>query len=102
MSNSDTFLVKPGNTIRLSDRDPADTGPHASHKAAKSDIESLRKRMEDMQCLLYADGEKSLLIVLQGLDAAGKDSDPAYFQRHEPPGRVSRQFQTAHATRSGA
>ena len=66
------FAVKPGERIRLAKIDPAYTGKHESHETAEAGIRQYVERM-DLQYLLYADGAQSLLIVLQGLDAAGKD-----------------------------
>ncbi len=34
----------------------------------------LADKLQKLQALLYADGSKSLLVVLQAMDAAGKDS----------------------------
>ena len=46
---------------------------HESHESALSEIEAYRQRLRGLQYLLYAEGKHSLLIVLQGRDAAGKD-----------------------------
>lgn len=73
MDYQQRFAVIPGAKIRLGDIDPSSTGPYESHKKAKPKIAALVERMEQLQYLLYADGNQSLLIVLQGLDAAGKD-----------------------------
>jgi len=67
------FIVKPGSNVKLAKIDPSDSGKHKSHKKAASDIDKQIARMARLQYLLYADANKSLLIVLQGLDAAGKD-----------------------------
>jgi PPK2 family polyphosphate:nucleotide phosphotransferase len=66
------YIVPPRADIRLKDVDPADTGAH-SHDEAAAIIQKNVERMDASQYLLYADGKQSLLIVLQGLDAAGKD-----------------------------
>lgn len=64
--------VKPGTTIRLRDSD-------ARVKGAPRDAElksALRKwadRLGELQEVFYADGRYSLLVVLQGRDACGKD-----------------------------
>ena len=68
-----TFLVEPGSKVRLSKIDPAYTGKHQSHKKSAKEIRKQVERMDRLQYLLYADNSRSLLIVLQGLDAAGKD-----------------------------
>lgn len=41
---------------------------------AKAGLETLRQRLESLQSLFYADGTHKLLIVLQAMDTAGKDS----------------------------
>ncbi len=67
------FRVEPGTKPRLAKIDPADTGKHASHEQALPKIQKHVARMAELQYLLYADANQSLLIVLQALDAAGKD-----------------------------
>ena len=48
-------------------------GKHTSHHEALPEIEKNLEQMDALQDLLYAEGKHSLLIVLQGLDAGGKD-----------------------------
>jgi PPK2 family polyphosphate:nucleotide phosphotransferase len=67
------FMVEPGTKVRLSKIDPAYTGKYESHDEAAPEIAKHVERMEKLQYLLYADGDQSLLVVLQALDAAGKD-----------------------------
>ena len=67
------FIVEPGHKVRLAKVDPSYTGKHKSHKEAAPEIRRYVERMDELQYLLYADGNRSLLVVLQGLDAAGKD-----------------------------
>ncbi len=63
-------IVRPGSKVRLKDYDPDDTfGIKRNEKALDKTLDRLR----ELQLLLYADKRYSLLIVLQGLDAAGKD-----------------------------
>jgi PPK2 family polyphosphate:nucleotide phosphotransferase len=73
MDYSKKFLVEPGTKVRLSKIDPAYTGKYESHDKAAPEIAKHVERMEKLQYLLYADGDQSLLVVLQALDAAGKD-----------------------------
>jgi PPK2 family polyphosphate:nucleotide phosphotransferase len=64
------FIVKPGSKIRLDRRDPGDTlGLRRNDK----DLEKTLGRLTELQHMLYADQRYTLLIVLQGRDAAGKD-----------------------------
>ena len=67
------FVVEPGSKVRLRKIDPGYTGKHESHAAAVEETAKQVERMERLQYLLYADARQSLLVVLQGLDAAGKD-----------------------------
>jgi PPK2 family polyphosphate:nucleotide phosphotransferase len=67
------FMVEPGAKVRLSKIDPAYTGKQATHEKALPEIQANVERMDKLQYLLYADGSQSLLVVLQALDAAGKD-----------------------------
>src|SRR6516165_10355086 len=67
------FIVAPGAKVRFSKIDASYTGKHETHEAALPEIQKHVERMDKLQYLLYADGSQSLLVVLQALDAAGKD-----------------------------
>jgi len=67
------FVVEPGRKVRLAKIDPSYTGKHESHEKALPVIRKHLERMDKLQYLLYADADQSLLVVLQALDAAGKD-----------------------------
>ncbi len=67
------FGVEPGKKIRLAKIDPSYTAKHESHEKAIPKIRKHVERMDKLQYLLYADASQSLLVVLQALDAAGKD-----------------------------
>src|SRR5450759_5655329 len=65
--------VSPKSALPLRDRDatPPDYLPRGDEMDAK--LEKVTRRLGDLQQVLYADGRHSLLIVLQGRDASGKD-----------------------------
>jgi PPK2 family polyphosphate:nucleotide phosphotransferase len=65
--------VKPGEKINLSKFDPADTGKVKDKQKAKIQLEKNIERMAELQNVLYAQNKHSLLIVLQAMDAGGKD-----------------------------
>src|SRR5712691_2708829 len=67
------LIVKPGSKIRLKHFDPGYHAKHESHESALPEIQKNVQEMEELQYLMYAENKHSLLIVLQGLDAAGKD-----------------------------
>lgn len=66
------FRISSGQHVRLSDLDPSYKGRHQKLEALKK-IEELREKMGDLQQRLFAERKRSLLIVLQALDAGGKD-----------------------------
>ena len=67
------LIVKPGAKVRLKDIDPAWHGQHENEAAAAKELAENVARLTDLQYLLYAEKKHSLLIVVQGIDAAGKD-----------------------------
>ena len=67
------LVVEPGSKIRLKHLDPSYHGKHESRESALPEIQKNLQKMDQLQYLMYAENKHSLLIVLQGLDAAGKD-----------------------------
>lgn len=67
------FLVAPGDSIKLNKIDAGDTGKVKSREEAEAKLAELCTSLEDLQYRMYAEQKRSLLIVLQGRDAAGKD-----------------------------
>ena len=50
------------------------TAPKKFNKEqSKKELVKLKMRLEELQNLLYAESQHALLVVLQGLDASGKD-----------------------------
>src|SRR5436309_11231065 len=87
------LVVNPGSKIRLKDFDPDYHGKHESHKAALSKIQTNLQKMDELQYRMYAENKHSLLIVLQGLDAAGKDGVVRHvFTGMNPEGCVAVNF----------
>src|ERR1043165_5791426 len=69
------FRVDKPDKFRLMDFDPADChGLSIDKDEAQAMLKSGVERMAELQRKLYADGRWSVLIVLQAMDAAGKDS----------------------------
>jgi polyphosphate kinase 2 (PPK2 family) len=69
---SKVLLVKPGSRIKLADFDPSGTYG-VEKEAAAAQLEKNLDRLSVLQYLLYAESRRSLLVVLQGIDAGGKD-----------------------------
>jgi polyphosphate kinase 2 (PPK2 family) len=75
------LMVQPGEAADLKSRDTAETRTHWRDHTAKSsprvladnELGSFRSELAAAQELLYASDTSSLLMLLQALDAAGKD-----------------------------
>ena len=68
-----SIQIPPGEKIRLKDFDPDDTGKYKDKEEAKAETEKNIGRLAELQEVLYAEGKHALLIILQAMDAAGKD-----------------------------
>jgi len=67
------FRVTDGSSFSLADHDPSFTGDFEGGKAAaRAEVAKLTARLDDLQELFYADGRHRLLVVIQGMDTAGK------------------------------
>jgi PPK2 family polyphosphate:nucleotide phosphotransferase len=73
MNYSKKFLVKPESIVQLTDFNPKYKGEHKKKKSAIHKIGKLHQKMDELQYKLYAEHKHALLIVLQALDAGGKD-----------------------------
>lgn len=67
------FRVDPDEKLRLAKIDPAYRGKHDTENSAKKATEGYLDKLSQQQVKLYAERKRSVLVVLQGLDAAGKD-----------------------------
>src|SRR4051812_18863503 len=67
------YLVKPREKVKLSRIKADDTGGFKSHSAAEAVLVQHRNRLIQLQDVFNASRKKAMLIVLQGMDAAGKD-----------------------------
>ena len=73
MNYLEQFKVRAGSQVKLKDIDPAFKDRYESHEDAAAEIEKYCKRLRELQDVLYAQRQQSLLICLQALDTAGKD-----------------------------
>ena len=67
------FLVPPGTQVNLADYDPGYTGDFTSKSEAKAERKRNTERLQELQEVMWAEGKHALLIVLQAMDAGGKD-----------------------------
>ncbi len=67
------LCVAPGQRVRLRDFDAAYTAGIKNKKDAQAEIDDNIAVLGDLGYRLYAESRRSLLLVLQGMDTAGKD-----------------------------
>lgn len=85
---SETYVVKPGSKVELTqietdDRSLCDHGK----KGHYDKLENLQEELGEMQNILYAEGKKKLLVVIQAMDTGGKDGCvKSVFSRVDPKG----------------
>jgi PPK2 family polyphosphate:nucleotide phosphotransferase len=67
------LVVEPGTSVRLGKIDPAFKDKYESRDGAAPELRKHVERLGQLQYLLYADANQSVLVILQALDAGGKD-----------------------------
>jgi PPK2 family polyphosphate:nucleotide phosphotransferase len=94
----DSLKVEPGKPPRIAERDPRDT-LGLDKERARARLDDLRAKIEKLQLRLYAEAKQSLLLVLQGLDASGKDGViRSVFQGVNPQGCTVASFKAPTST----
>jgi PPK2 family polyphosphate:nucleotide phosphotransferase len=92
---SKQLIVTPGTKVKLQKYDPEETlGWQKGHKM-KAALEKAVEDLDAQQYLLYAEHRHALLVVLQGMDAAGKDGTIRHVMSGiNPQGCVVTSFKT--------
>jgi PPK2 family polyphosphate:nucleotide phosphotransferase len=73
MSFAKRYIVAPGSKVHLKDIDPGGTHGAKDKESADQQRADNVEKLADLSELLWADNRYALLIVLQGMDTAGKD-----------------------------
>src|SRR5690349_13856591 len=66
------FKVAPGDKVRLKDYDPDHNGG-LNKEQGRAEFANLNAELDAQQEELYAAGQNSVLMILQGMDTSGKD-----------------------------
>ena len=67
------LLVPHGTRVNLANYDAGYTGEYTSKGEAKAELKRNTERLKELQQVMWAEGKHALLIVLQAMDAGGKD-----------------------------
>lgn len=73
MNYYEKFRVEPKSTVKLKKIDAGFKDKHEDQDSALEDTEKYTRQLRELQYLLYAEDKRSLLIILQAMDAGGKD-----------------------------
>ena len=73
MKLKDRLVVEPGRKVKLADYDPDDTEGLKDKEESNERLDQNVARLVELQHLLYAEAKHALLVVLQAMDAGGKD-----------------------------
>jgi PPK2 family polyphosphate:nucleotide phosphotransferase len=93
MKIKSSHLIKPHSKVRLAKISSSDTGTFKSEDSAKAVLAVHRDQLAKLQDVFYAAQAKALLIVLQGMDTAGKDGTISHiFSGVNPQGCDVAQF----------
>ncbi len=82
-----THRLQPGQPVNLLEMETEGKAYHDDRDAAEEEFEALVEELAEWQRRLYAEGRQKLLVVLQAMDAGGKDSTIRHiFGRTNPQG----------------
>jgi|SRR5579862_1011726 len=73
MKLNSPYLIKPGRKVKLADLPTTPKGVTEDKKVGKDELDRHRAQMAALQEVLYAEQKHAVLVVLQGMDTAGKD-----------------------------
>ena len=71
--NLDKYLVEQGSKFSIADFDPDESLKIGKDAAKAAHLENVA-RMNELQEIMFAENKHKLLVVLQAMDSAGKDS----------------------------
>ena len=73
MSLLDELRVKPGSKVNLAKIDAGYHGDYEDEGTSQAELDKYCRRLSELQAVMYAENKHSLLVVLQAMDAGGKD-----------------------------
>ena len=83
------WKVDAGSKVKLKDYNPDYTEKHGDRASADQELQALSNELSELQELLAAAQQQSLLVVLQGMDTSGKDGTIRHVLSHMNPQRCN-------------
>ncbi len=81
MKLSEKLLVRAGKPVRLASWNPDDTLGFMKDEETERKMAKSIARLDELQYVMYAEHRRALLVVLQGMDGAGKDGTIRHVMR---------------------
>ena len=86
MADLSTYRIPSKGKVKLANFNPASTPfAHGSNKDQEKDLKTLNQQLAQLIQPLQAERQRSILLVLQGMDAAGKDGTVRGVFKHTSP-----------------
>ncbi len=79
------WKVNAGSKVKLKDYNPDYMDKHSDRTSADQEVQALSNELSELQELLFAAQQQSLLVVLQGMDTSGKDGTIRHVLSHVNP-----------------
>ena len=79
------WKIDEGTKVKLKEYDPDYTDKHTNHHEALQELEQLSDELSELQELLAAAQQHSLLMIVQGMDTSGKDGTIRHVLSHVNP-----------------
>jgi PPK2 family polyphosphate:nucleotide phosphotransferase len=79
------WKVDAGSKVKLKDYNPGYTDKHSDRASVDLELQALSNELSELQELLSAAQQHSLLVVLQGMDTSGKDGTIRHVLSHVNP-----------------
>lgn len=73
MKFSRQFIVEPDTKVKLADVDAGQTLGYKNDAKTQAKLDKAIQRLDALQYLLFAESKRALLVILQAMDAGGKD-----------------------------
>lgn len=91
----EAYLVREGEKLKLADRDPStqELCPKGGKICTLELFNDLRDRIQSQQKVLFAEGKRRVLVIIQAMDTGGKDGCVKHvFSRVDPQGIQVKSF----------
>jgi polyphosphate kinase 2 (PPK2 family) len=84
MDDAKQFRVNTGNQVNLAMVDAGYQGDHENEQSTDDEQQEYLERLSKLQGMMYSENKHSLLVILQAMDAGGKDRTIRHVESLDP------------------